>query len=330
MLKRISSVLMLCFLLLLITCICTGITTAGHFDWANGPDSPAIAEETSGDGAATPSTKSEGKGFMYALSAPFRAIGRLFDGGKKKEQQPKRVNDKSTAKFESTPVMRVRNGSSIQPTAIPKSDWDPFQVHLDRGRELLISDVNGAIAELTLATSLNPKSGEAYKLLGIAYENKLLHERALKAFEAALKADENNPDYINNVGYLLFKNGDYERASKLLKRAAKIAPNNSRIWNNLALVQCQRGKFDDAYVSFVKAVGEFNGHINLAIQLQRFGHAKDAIKHLEQASAIHAPSAEVLTRLIALYDMTGRSVDAEAARRSLVGVKAFADAQPEK
>jgi Flp pilus assembly protein TadD len=292
------------------------------------PDTSATASTNEAEEKAL-AQKKEGKGFMSALTAPFRAIGRLFDGGKKKDQQPKRASDKTVSKFESMPVMRVTNGDSPAPAAIPKSDWDPFQVHLNRGRQLLTDgDQNNAIAELSVATSINPKSAEAYKLLGLAYAGKRLNDRALQAFEAAVKLDENNADHLNNFGYMLFKTGNYERANKYLKRAAKIAPSNARIWNNLAMVQCQRGKFDDAYESFVKAVGEFAGHVNMAMQLQRFGYVKDAIKHLERAHAIQPNSSDVLTRLVALYDSAGRSDDAETARRSLAGMKTFADAKP--
>jgi Flp pilus assembly protein TadD len=163
-------------------------------------------------------------------------------------------------------------------------------------------------------------------LLGIAYEGKGLRERALQSFEVAVHSEENNAEHLNNLGFLLFKSGDYERASKYLKKAAKLSPKDARIWNNLALTQCQRGKFDDAFDSFVKAVGEFDGHVNLAAQLQSRGYAKDAIQHLEKAQAIRPNAVAVLTKLVALYEMTGRPTDAENTRRSIVALKTFADA----
>jgi Flp pilus assembly protein TadD len=196
---------------------------------------------------------------------------------------------------------------------------------LERGRELLVAgDVNAAIGELSIAASIDSKSGEVNKLLAIAYESKGLRDRALQSFELALHSDEKNAEHLNNLGYLLYKNGDYERATKYLKRAAKISPNDARIWNNLALTQCQRGKFEEAYTSFVRAVGEFSAHSNLAGQLQARGYAKDAIKHLEIAQALNPNSVDVLTKLVSLYELTGRPTDAETTRRSLVALKTFA------
>jgi predicted Zn-dependent protease len=92
------------------------------------------------------------------------------------------------------------------------------------------------------------------------------------------------------------------------------------------LVQCERGKFDDAYESFVRAVGEYQGRMNIAAQLQQHGRAKDAIKHLEYAKAIQPNSTDVLNKLVSLYEMTGRVSDAETARRTLIALKTSADA----
>jgi len=60
--------------------------------------------------------------------------------------------------------------------------------------------------------------------------------------------------------------------------------------------------------------------------LQQRGYAQDAIKHLERAQALKPNSVDVLNKLVALYEMTGRHTDAESTRRSLVALKTFADA----
>src|SRR5215813_3024276 len=276
--------------------------------------------------------KNSGGGFMRALGAPFRAIGRLFSG-KKSDQQARRTTEKDAAKFEATKVVRVKDAKEKPPSTAKEQteqasvETSSFGYQLENGRRFLLTgDVNSAIAELSAAQSLKPKSADANNLLGIAYELKGLRGCALQAFEIAVKSDKKNPEYLNNYGFLLYKNQNYEAATKYLKLAAKLAPKDARVWNNLALAQCQRGKFDDAYDSFVKAGGEFAGHVNIAAQLQRHGYAKDAIKHLESAQALSPNSVDVLTKLVALYEITGRPTDAEAARRSLVALKTLADA----
>ena len=277
----------------------------------------------------------DGNGFLRALKAPFKAIGRLFGGGKKNDDgKLQRISKKDLKKFESVPARTVTNTSATLTEAsndanratIVTSGSD-YSVYLNNGRERLnAGDFSAAITELSRAASLDPKSAEAMNLLGVAYEGKGLRDRALQSFKAAIQADKNNAEYLNNYGFLLFKNNDFEEASKYLKRAAKLSPNDARIWNNLGLAQCRRGKFDDAFASFVRAVGEFNGHINIAAQLLAHGYAKVATNHLEQAQKMQPNSADVLARLVRVYEMTGRVSDAETARRSIIALQTSADA----
>jgi len=275
----------------------------------------------------------DGNGFIRALKAPFKAFGRLF-GGKKKNDDGRlqRITEKDLRKFETVPgrvvtdtktTTETRSGSSSTTTVIHSSD---YAVHFNSGRDMLnAGDVNGAITELSRAVSLDSKSAEARNLLGVAYEALGMRDRALESFKAAVQADKNNADYLNNYGFLLFKNNDFEEATKYLKRAAKLSPDNPRVWNNLGLAQCRRGKFDDAFESFTHAVGEFNGHLNIASQLLAHGYAKDAIKHLEIAQKMQPNSTEVLAKLVQLYQTTGRVSDAETARRSIIALQTSAD-----
>ena len=67
---------------------------AGIFDWSTlvadqlSADNSAVDSNTDGTSkdSADASTEKKGNGFVRALGAPFRAIGRLFGGGKKNDQ----------------------------------------------------------------------------------------------------------------------------------------------------------------------------------------------------------------------------------------------------
>ena len=316
------------------------IATAVGFDSLTLPVETAMSDGTVNADTDTLNTsvagdqQKSGNRFVRALSAPFRAIGRLF-GGKKNDQVARRISKKDAEKFEGNAGTQLKDATTPVVTSNSNPDAAPmtatstaqFQEHLNNARRLLAAgDPNNAINELTTATAINQRSAEANNLLGIAYESKGWRDTALKSFETAVQLDQDNAEYLNNLGFLLYKSGNYEQATKTLKRAAKLARNNPRIWNNLALVYCERGKFDDAYKSFVLAVGEYSGQLNMAAQLQQRGYAKDAIMHLEKAQALRPNSVEVLNKLVALYEMTGRHTDAESARRSLVALKTFADA----
>ena len=276
-----------------------------------------------GGTTATVNVKPEGRGnaFLRVLKAPFKAIGRLFRFGKKDDNKLHRLSEKDVKRFESIPVTQVKDATSVVPSSSADQGGntdDSAAGHVEKGRALLnAGQLNEAIAELSLAAAIDPKLAEAHDLLGVAYERKGLREKALKSFETAVHAKNDEPMHLNNLGYLLYKQGDYDGAVKYLKRAAKLAPNDERIWNNLGLAQCELGKFDDAYKSFAQAGGEFNGRINIATRLDRKGFTKKALEHLEKARALKPNSTEVLSSLAVMYEETGQYAAADKVLASL-------------
>ena len=300
------------------------------------PEEVAMLEAMSQD-----AVESESKGdstFMRVLKFPVKTIGRLFGIGKKDDGRMQKLSRKDVKKFESVGTSKLvdartapETGMTVQPAENAPA-LDPRlatpQENLERGRMALNSgNLNDAIACLSTAATSDAKLHEAQNLLGVAFEMKGMRDRAFESFEKAVKADKDNGEYLNNLGYLHFKNGDYDKAAKYLKRAVKAAPEVQRYWNNLGLVQAQRAKFDDAYECFARAVGEFEGHMNVANRSQTMGYDKTAIKHLEQARALRPPTAEILLRLAVLYKRTGNDALAAEANTALVQVRATAAAK---
>ncbi len=299
------------------------------------PEEEAMLETASQD-----VEKSESKGdnkFVKVLKFPVKAIGRLFGAGKKDSKRLERLSRKDVEKFEAVGMSKVIDArTAAEEASVAEADAsvvmsDPAAAtareNLDRGRALLNSgNVNDAIAVLSTAASKNPKLHEAHNLLGVAYETKGMRDRAFEALQNAVKGSGNNAEYLNNLGYLHFKNGDYDKAAKYLKRAVKVAPSVQRYWNNLGLIQAQRANFDEAYDCFARAVGEYEGHMNVANRSQAMGYDKAAIKHLEHARVLRPLTAEILLRLAVLYKRAGNDAMAAEANTALVAVKAQAAA----
>ncbi len=267
--------------------VLTGTSVAKRFDWSilpletvtlSGVSASGIGGDTSDAGQKKP-----GNAFVRALGAPFRAISRLFGGGK--HQQLRRISDKDAARFESAKVTRVKDTQVEEPSATTSSSTDTsFNDHLQKGRGLLTTgDLNGAIGELSLATSMDANSAEAFNLLGVAYQSKGLTQKARSSFEKALKISKNDAQTLNNLGYLLYVTGDFGGSLDLLKKAARLAPKDSRILNNLAMTQSQLGKFDDAAKNFIRAGGEIDGRLNTARRLEVAGRTEEALKNYEAA-----------------------------------------------
>jgi len=290
--------------------------------------------------------KKDGNRLVKVVTYPFRAIGRLFGFGKNKDDNKfHKLSEKDVKKFETAKTVRVTDATSApaaptSDTAAPAPVLDPnskltpdqalARIYLEDGRKAFNNnDVNSAITALSRAISLDAKLYDAHNLLGISYEMKGLRRLALESLEASLKGDHDQAEHLNDYGYLLIKNGDYDRAIKFLKRAVKVK-SDERFLNNLALAQVQAGKFDDAYKSFERAVGEFQGRLNMATRLQRMGQDKDAIKHLEKARSIHPENMGVLADLVGLYQRTGQLDEAAEANKALITLRtnAGATAQP--
>jgi len=333
MLKRIAVVLCLVALVLVVSeprnSVHSSVMTEAELAMVN----EAANDDLQGE-------KKEGNRLVRAITFPFKAIGRLFGRGKKDDNKFHRLSEKDVKKFESAKLARVIDART--PTAAPtnsetapaaaapdtQSTLDPDQalarIYLEDGRKAFNNnDVNGAVAALTRAVSLDKKLYDAHNLLGIAYETKGLRTMALESLEASLKGDKDQAEHLNDYGYLLMKNGDYLRAIKYLKRAVKAKP-DERFLNNLALAQVQVGKLDDAYKSFERAVGEFQGHVNLATRLRRLGQDKEAIKHLEIARSLQPASAVVLAELVSLYQRTGRTEEAAETNKALITLRTTA------
>jgi Flp pilus assembly protein TadD len=309
----------------------------------------AVASEAPTDVATTgdAQTKQNGNGFVKVITAPFRAIGRLFGRGgdnKKNAIKVERLSEKDLKKFEASKITRVvdaRTGPVATPSADATQATDGAALesdatsaelnkklaleHLERGRQLFSqNDISGAINSLSMAVSLDKELWDAHNLLGIAYEMKGLRSKALESLETALKAKVDQPEHLNDFGYLLFKNGEYSRAVKYLKRAVKAQPDNQRFLNNLGMAQVEVGKFDEAFKNFEKAMGEFDGRMNMATRLLRLGYDKEAIKHLERCRVMQPKSPDILYRLSVLYARNGQIEEAAEANKAFLSLRATA------
>jgi Flp pilus assembly protein TadD len=272
------------------------------------------------DSNGSPTGKSDKQGgnkVARIISAPFRAIGRLFSRGKD-EGKLQRLSEKDVEKFESVGATRVADVNSSEQPKSTAAAATTAREHLAAGRAMLnTGQLNEAIGELSQALSMDANLTEADSLLGLAYDRKGMHDRARDYYERAIKADKEDAQTLNNLGFSLYLNGNYRAALDKLKRAAKLAPSDQRILNNLALAQCRLGKFDDAYKSFARAGGEVTGRINTATMLERAGRIEEAIPYYEAVRRLQPSNTVALRRLADLYASLGRYDEAQATRRAL-------------
>ena len=206
-----------------------------------------------------------------------------------------------------------------QPTII----WKPYIEnvpldHLSQGRALLeYGYFNEAIAELSIAATTGPDLVEANNLLGQAYDRTGAHRHAQEYYERALSVAPYNSSVLHNLGYSLYLADDYNAAMKHLRQAAHAAPNDARIAGSIALVQIRLRKYNDAFKSLARLDGEYGARVKLAEMLRAANQQEEAIKQYEAALRLQPGSPVILEHLAELYQRTGRTKEAEAARRTL-------------
>ncbi|SHK40023.1 tetratricopeptide repeat protein [Thermocrinis minervae] len=72
------------------------------------------------------------------------------------------------------------------------------------------------------AISKDRRLWKAYFNLGNVYTQKMEYERAQEAYEKAIALKPNDPDILNNLAYVLYKQGKPEEAYPYIKKALSI------------------------------------------------------------------------------------------------------------
>ena len=297
-----------------LTVAASAVWSASTTDREGDTDANTIEDSGSVAGNAG-EPKKKGNKVARIFTAPFKAIGRLF---KKDENRLQRMTEKDAERFASVGVERVDDARTPEPKKLTAAN--SAKEHLANGRSYLVSgQLNQAIAELSTAISLDPKLSEAHSLLGVAYDQKGLGDRAKDSYERAVKVEE-DAQSLNNLGFSLYQSGNYRAAVDRLKRAVKLAPTDDRILNNLGLALCRLGKFDEAYKHFARAAGAYTGNLNTARMLERFGRDDEAIRFYEAARRIEPNSTLALRRLADLYKQAGNLEQSQIACDTLAGV----------
>lgn len=189
---------------------------------------------------------------------------------------------------------------------------DSAVAHLMLGQaRLAINDTPGAIKELSLALTLNPKIPIAHWLYGKALLESGHRNKAMQAFREELAIDPNEFQPNLYTASLLNQEQEYRQALPYLSRAMQVRPGSPQVSYQIAVAQIGMGKLQDArktLETLVKTSPTFvEAHISLAsvdyrLHLKPDGDRERAIvaklnaeiqarKKAQAAKAVYAGSA---------------------------------------
>jgi len=112
------------------------------------------------------------------------------------------------------------------PLAVSPEEYDmPAQTPLQLGLECLkAGKIDEAIEYLERATARFPEDYQGFNYLGVAYARKEMYNRAVGAFQAALRIRPNVPSIHYNLGLAYQADGLPEMAREAFQNALRLEP----------------------------------------------------------------------------------------------------------
>lgn len=172
--------------------------------------------------------------------------------------------DKALELFPNQPIIYFFNGLANSQL----KQYDKAVKVLNSGKDL-------AVGNLALKVQF-------YSSLGDAYNNLEQYKESDKAFEEALKYDENNSYVLNNYSYYLSLRGDnLERAKEMSLKSNELDPGNTSFQDTYAWILYVSGDYTDALVWIEKAYQ--SGGSESAVILEHYGDILFKIGRIDDA-----------------------------------------------
>ena len=166
---------------------------------------------------------------------------------------------------------------------------------LYEGKALVnVGDFVGADRALRVHLAKNPRSAEAFYLLGFVLQRENKPKESLEVFTraAALQTPQANDLKIVGLDYVLLD--DYRDAIHWLSRAVAIDPLNSEAWYYLGRAQMNQGHFVEAEQAFTRVLElsprDVKAENNLGLVYEAQNRNADALKAYEMAVAWQSTS----------------------------------------
>jgi len=115
----------------------------------------------------------------------------------------------------------------------------------------------------------NPSNSMALNYLGYMLADRNTHlEEALNLVKKALDFDPQNGAYLDSLGWVYFKLGNYDQAEENLRRAADKSPNDATVQDHLGELYARTNRFKLAATHWERALNEWNRSVPADVDQQ--------------------------------------------------------------
>src|SRR6266511_3402834 len=166
------------------------------------------------------------------------------------EAEAKRKNEE--AERQRLAALRVEELRREQAEAEARARYSAL---VDQGNtDINNRDYDRAIAALSEAIRLDPKSARAFANRGIAYGKKGNNDRAIADFDEAIRLNPNYAQALGNRGFAYASKGDNDRAIADYSEAIRLDPKNALAFANRGIAHGKKGDNDRAIADYSEAI----------------------------------------------------------------------------
>lgn len=206
--------------------------------------------------------------------------------------------------------MRV-NKAPIVKFSIPKA-LRKAEAHIQSHR------LEEALAQCEKILTADPHQPDALYMSGKIAHLAGQHELAVELLNHAIRNNDRNHHYFNDLGLALYVLGQRDAAMQHYQQALALKPDYATAHNNLAILFQESGRNDDAIDHYRQAVtldpDLITAHINLAQMFRLCGQHQSALTHYQQVLALKPREADAHAGLATVLFDLGRH---DEARKSI-------------
>ncbi len=111
---------------------------------------------------------------------------------------------------------------------------------------LTMGQLDSAEIYIKKAISCDHRKPDYHYLMGFVYSKREKWKSAVKEFQAAIKVEPDNPEYLCGLGWAQFSSGDKEKGLQYLHKANGLSPSNVNVLLDLSNAYLMIFDFDKA------------------------------------------------------------------------------------